>query len=200
MRNTFLSCIILLGFICGISAQEPQDQQERQSLRDQEETDSNYIISEEDVLSITVRNEPEYSVTGRSVRMDGRITLPMLGEMHVSGRTTKQLEADLTERLKYHVREPIVQVFVDKVFSHRVTVAGKINRPGLHAITSPSTVLEVITRAGGPTATAKVKKIKIVRYVDGKEVQFLFNYKDVIRGKNLHQNILLENRDLILIP
>ena len=191
VRNVFFSCIILLGLICGISAQEQTNQQE---------VDSNYIISEEDILSITVRGEQEYSVNSRAVRMDGMISLPNLGEMHVSGRTTKQLEADLTEKLKLHLREPIVQVFVDKVFSHRVTLAGKVNRPGLHAITSPTTVLEIITRAGGPTAEAKVKKIKIVRYVNGKEVQFLFNYKDVIRGKNLHQNILLENRDLILVP
>ena len=195
MRNTFFGCIILLGFVCGIFAQDQQVQ------REQEEMDSNYIISEEDVLSITVRGEPEYSVQNRSVRMDGRIAFPMLGEIHVSGRTTKQLEAELTEKLEFYLRNPpVVQVVVEKIFSHRVMVAGNVNRPGLDAITSPTTILEIITRAGGPTASAKVKKIKIVRYVEGKEVQFLFNYKDAIRGKKLHQNILLENRDLILVP
>jgi len=186
MKKVFFGCIILLGFACGLSAQE--------------EIDSDYIIREEDVLSVTVRDEPEYTVRERSVRMDGKITLPMLGEIHASGKTTKQLESEITERLKYLVRDPIVQVFVDKVFSHRVTVAGKVGKPGQYALGSPTTVLEVLMSAGGPLDSAKVKNIKIVRNVNGKEVHFPFNYRNVLQGKNLNQNILLENRDLILVP
>jgi len=186
MRNIFFSFIILLVFACGLPAQG--------------EADSDYVIREEDVISIEVRNEPEYTVSNRPVRMDGRITLPMLGEIYVGGKTTKQLEDEITERLKYLVREPIVQVFVDKVLSHKVTVAGKVGRPGQYSLGAPTNVLEVLMAAGGPLSTASVKNIKIVRHVDGKEVQYLFNYKDALQGKNLHQNILLENRDLILVP
>jgi len=191
MRNLFLGCIILLGFACGFAAQEDEE--------------SDYVIREDDVLSIIVRDEPEFTVQGRPVRMDGRITLPQLGEIHVSGKTTKQLESEITERLKYLVREPIVQVFVDKVVSYWVTVSGKVGRTGKYAIGapssgSPSTVLEVLATAGGPLPTASVKNIKIVRIVNGREVQFPFNYKDALQGKKLEQNIILENRDLILVP
>ena len=191
MRNVFFSFIILFVFASGLPAQD--------------EVDSDYVIREDDVISINVRNESEYTVKERSVRMDGRITLPQLGEIHVAGKTTKQLEAEITERLKYLVREPIVQVFVDKVVSYWVTLNGKVAKPGRWLIGSPnsgspSTVLEVLASAGGPLPTASVKKIKIVRIVNGKEVQFLFNYKDALQGKNLHQNIVLENRDLILVP
>jgi len=186
MRNVFLSCIILLIAASGLPAQD--------------EADSDYVIREEDILSIDVRNEPEYTVSNRPVRMDGRITLPMLGEIHVGGKTTKQLETEITERLKFLVRDPIVQVFVDKVLSHKVTVAGKVGRPGQYALGAPTNVLEVLMAAGGPLSTASVKNIKIVRIVNGTERQYLFNYKDALKGKNLQQNIQLENRDLILVP
>lgn len=189
MKNIFFSCILLLGFVCGMSAQE----------------DDGYLISEDDIISISVRNEPDFSVKERSVRMDGRISLAMLGEIHVSGKTTKQLEEEITKRLEFFVKDPVVTVFVDRVFSHWVTVAGKANRTGRFAIgspssNSPSTVLDILAIAGGPTETAKVKDIKIIRTVNGKQVQFPFNYKDALQGKNLYQNILLENRDLILVP
>ena len=190
MRSLLLSCVILLGFVHGAFAQ----------LEQEEEADTNYLIGEEDILSVTVRNEPEFSIKERSVRMDGRIALPMLGEIHASGKTSRQLEIEITKKLELLVIDPVVTVVVDRVFSHRVTVGGQVSRPGLYAIGSPTTVLEIIVRAGGLTATAKNKAIKIVRYENGKEVQFSFNYKDVIRGKNLRQNILLENRDIILVP
>ena len=191
MRNIFFGCIIgivLLGFAFELYAQE------------NEKPTGDYIISEGDVLSINVRGEQEYTVKGTQVRIDGRITLPSIGEIHVSGKTSAQLEAEITERLKIHLKEPIVQVFIDKT-NHKVTVAGKVGRPGNYALMSPNTtVLEILMTAGGPSETAKSKNIKIVRYVNGKEVQFLFNYKEVLQGKNLKQNILVENRDWIMVP
>ena len=185
MKKAFFSCVIFWIFVSGLPAQD--------------DADSDYVIREEDVLSITVREEPEYTVKERPVRMDGRVTLPLLGEIHASGKTTKQLETEITDRLKYLVRDPIVQVFVDRVFSQRVTVAGKVNRTGHYALSSPTTVLDVLVRAGGPTADAKVKAIKIVRTVNGREIQYTFNYKEVLQGKNMKQNILLENRDYIMV-
>ena len=187
MRNIFFGFVILLIFAGGLSAQE-------------EEVDSNYVIGEEDVLSIIVRNEAEFSVRDRSVRMDGRITMPMLGEIYVIGKTARQLEDDVAEKLKLFVVDPVVIVVIEKIYSHRVTIAGNVSKPGHYAIGTPSTVLDILVRAGGLTATAKVRDIKIVRTVNGRQVQFPFNYRDVIRGRNMHQNILLENRDYILVP
>ena len=193
VRKVFLSCVVLMIFAGGLSAQE--------SLQpSQGETDSNYVIGEEDVLSITVRNEPEFSLSSQKVRLDGRITIPMLGDIYVNGKTTKQLEEEIAERLKFLVVDPVVIVIVDVVYSQRVTVAGNVAKPGHYSIGTPSTVLDILVRAGQPNADAKVKNIQIVRIVNGREVHFSFNYKDVIRGKNLRQNILLENRDYILVP
>jgi polysaccharide export outer membrane protein len=191
VRNVFFICVIMLAFVCGLSAQE--------------DVDSNYVIREDDTLTITVRGFDEYTVKGRPVRMDGRIPFPGLGEIHVSGKTTTQLEEELTKRLEFLVLEPIVQVFVDNVASYWVLLAGNVSRTGKFAIGSPTSgsptrVLDVLASAGGPTEKAKIKDIKIVRYVNGREVIFRFNYKDVLQGKNLNQNILLENRDTIMVP
>jgi len=191
MRNLLFSCIILLGFAGGLPAQE--------------QNDGDLIIREYDSISVIVRDEPEYTVRERAVRMDGRISLPSIGELHVSGKTIKQLEAEVTEKLKILVRDPIVQVFVDNVASHYVLLAGQVGKTGHYSIAapasgSPTTVLDVLVRAGGPTATAKVKNIRIVRTINGKQVIYRFNYKDVLNGKNLQQNIVLENRDYIMVP
>ena len=186
MRNVLLGCIILFGLLGGMFAQETMD--------------SDYVIREEDVLSVIVRGEEEYTIRDRAVRMDGRIAMPSLGEIYVSGKTTQQLEAEITEKLKIFMRDPIVQIFLERTPSHRVHVAGKVGRPGNYALTGPTTVLEVLMSAGGPLDTAKVKNIRIIRNVNGREVQFRFNYKDVLQGKNLRQNIQLENRDWIMVP
>ncbi|MDR0310763.1 MAG: polysaccharide export protein [Acidobacteriota bacterium] len=197
MRNIFFGCVILLVFACGLPAQE---------ISAQAEADDSYVVKEDDILTIDVRGEPEYTVKERPVRMDGKISVPMLSDIHASGKTTKQLEEEITEKLKLFVKEPIVQVFVVKVGSHWVTLAGQVvGRTGRYAIGSPSsgsptTVLEILATAGGLKETAKAKNITIARYVNGREVHFKFNYKDVLKGKNLSQNITLENRDYILVP
>ena len=84
--------------------------------------------------------------------------------------------------------------------NYRTTVAGHVPKPGLYAFRKPSTVLEILVRAGGPLEEADVENIVIARYIDGKEVIFPFNYRDVVQGNNMHQNILLEHRDYILVP
>jgi len=190
VRNIFISCVILLIFVGGLSAQEST----------QGEVDSNYVIGEEDILTISVRNEPDFRMEGQSVRLDGKITVPMLGDIYAKGKTAKQLEDDIAEKLRFLVVDPVVIVVVDKIFSNKVTVAGNVAKPGQYALSTPTTVLEVLVRAGQPTEKAKVKNIIIVRVINGKEIHFSFNYKDVIRGKNMRQNILLENRDYILVP
>ena len=188
MRKIFFICIILLGFTCELPAQ-------------QEAADGDYVIREEDVLSIIVRDEKEYDVNARPVRMDGKITMPLLGDIFVSGKTTKELEAEITERLKIHLKEPIiVQVFLESTPSHKVTVGGNVVQPGDYALTSPTTVLQVLNSAKGLTEKAKVKNIKIIRYINGRQVQFNFNYKEFLQAKNLQQNILLQNGDYILVP
>ena len=186
MKKMCFVLVVLVGLAGGLFSQDV--------------VDSNFVIGEEDVLSIDVWRENDLSVKERSVRSDGMITLPLLGEIQASGKTVKQLQDEIAEKLKDLIVNPNVTVEVVKVFSQKVSVDGQVLRAGQYALGAPTTVLDVISRAGGPTTAAKSTKIRILRIVKGKEIFFTFNYKDALQGKNMHKNILLENGDRILVP
>jgi len=157
-----------------------------------------FVIGLEDVLAINVWKEAELSVPSVVVRPDGKITLPLIGDIQASGLTTRKLQEAIAERLKEFVAAPTVTVTVTKIESQKVSIVGQIAKPGAYALGSPMTVLDLIARAGGLTEFAKMKSIKIVRKRDGRTLNF--NYKDVINGKNLSQNVWLENGDIVLVP
>jgi polysaccharide export outer membrane protein len=157
-----------------------------------------FVIGLEDVLSINVWKEPELSAAEVVVRPDGMITLPLIGDVEASGITTGKLQEAIAGRLKKYVATPTVTVTVVRIESHKVSIVGQVAKPGSYPMIAPMTVLELIARAGGLTEFAKTKDIKIVRKKDGKTLSF--NYKDVIKGKNLSQNVILEVGDIVLVP
>jgi polysaccharide export outer membrane protein len=159
-----------------------------------------YVIGMEDVLAVSVWKEPELSVKELVVRPDGKISLPLVNDIQASGSTPRQLQEQIAEKLKKFIETPNVNVTVIKVFSHTVSVVGQVNRPGLYTLGSPTTVLDILARAGGLTEFAKTKDIKIVRKENGKTQLFPFNYKNVIKGKDLQQNITLQNGDVLMVP
>jgi polysaccharide biosynthesis/export protein len=159
-----------------------------------------YVIGVEDLLSINVWKEPDFSIKELVVRSDGKISLPLASDIQASGLTPKQLEDAITAALKENVKKPIVTVTILKSLSRSVSVVGQVSRPGIYQMVGHISVLELLARAGGVTEFARAKDIKVVRNVKGKIVQFPFNYKDVIRGRNLQQNITLEIGDQILVP
>ncbi len=154
-----------------------------------------YIIGAEDILLIRVWREPEHSglVT---VRPDGKITLPLIGDIQAAGLTPDKLDAAVTEALSKYINNPDVIVSVQAVRSKRYYVTGEVNRPGAFPLVTPLRVLEALTLAGGFRDFANKKNITILR---GNQ-RFKFNYNDVVKGKNLAQNILLENGDYIIVP
>jgi polysaccharide export outer membrane protein len=165
-----------------------------------QEIKEDYIIGAEDVLSISVWKEAELSVKELVVRPDGKISLPLVNDMLASGRTPKQLQEQIADKLKEFVAAPNVTVTVLKIYSHKVSVVGQVSKPGLYTLGSPTTVLDIIARVGGLAEFAKAKNIKILRTENGKNLQFPFNYKNVIQGKDLQQNILLKDGDTVLVP
>lgn len=162
------------------------------------QVDENYVIGLEDILGVTVWREPELSAPQVVVRPDGKITLPLLGDIQASGATTGGLKELVAQRLKEFVEAPTVSVMVIKIESRKVSIVGSVSKPGIYPLGAPMTVLELIARAGGLTEYAKTKDIKIVRKKDGSTL--LFNYKEVIKGNHLEQNIILENGDMVLVP
>lgn len=154
-----------------------------------------FIIGAEDILMIRVWREPEHSGLV-VVRPDGKITLPLLGDIQAGGLTPDKLDAEITQALSKYINNPDVIVSVQSVRSKRYYVSGEVNRSGAFPLIVPTTVLEALTLAGGFRDFANKKNIVILR--GNKRLKF--NYNDVIKGKNLSQNVLLENGDHIVVP
>ena len=162
--------------------------------------DDTYRVGAADVLAVNVWKEPEISRTV-TVRSDGKITLPLVGELQAGGLTPLQLEQEITKKLTHYISEPEVAVIVQDSKSQRINILGQVERPGSYLLMNSMTVLDAIAMAGGFKDFAKQKGIYILRNSpDGTQVKFPFNYKDVIKGKNTAQNIRLAPSDTVVVP
>lgn len=161
---------------------------------------SEYIIGNDDRLSINVWNEPSLTQT-LPVRSDGKITLPLIGEVQASGRTPHQLQEAITTRLQTYMTNPQVTVMVMQINSQKFNILGRVTRPGSYPLTTTTTVLDAIAEAGGFQDFAKTKKVYILRErPNAGETRIAFNYKDVIRGKHPEENINLQAGDTVVVP
>ena len=162
--------------------------------------DEHFIIGNDDVLAISVWKEPELT-KAVPVRSDGKISLPLVGEMQATGRTPLQLELDITEKLKNFITSPEVTVIVQTVNSRKFNILGEVSKPGEYPLTASTTIMDAIATAGGFRDFAKKTGVYILRKSpDGTESHLKFNYKEFIKGKNSSQNIKLEPNDTIIVP
>jgi polysaccharide export outer membrane protein len=158
------------------------------------------VIGDNDVLAISVWKEPDIS-RAVSVRSDGKISLPLIGELQASGQTPRQLEEEITKSLQNYISEPQVTVIVTESKSQRVNIMGMVAKPGAYVLTRPTTVLDAIATAGGFKDFAKKKSIYVLRQApDGTQQRIPFNYNEVIKGKNPEQNIRLQAGDTLVVP
>ena len=163
-------------------------------------SDSAYVIGANDVLAINVWKEPDIS-RSVPVRSDGKISLPLVGELQAGGQTPRQLEQEITKRLQSYISEPEVTVIVTDSKSQKVNILGMVARPGAYLLTSSTTVLDAIAMAGGFKDFAKQKSIYVLRQApDGTQKRIPFNYKEVIKGQNPEQNIRLQAGDTVVVP
>jgi polysaccharide biosynthesis/export protein len=153
-----------------------------------------YVIGPEDVLAIQVFHEADLTRT-ELVRPDGKITMPMIGDVQAEGLTPESLKRQLTQALSTYVKSPDVTITIMQVNSKRYTIAGQVMRPGPVALVLPTKVFDALSNVGFKDF-ANPKKIVIIR---GKD-RLKFNYNDVLHGKHLEQNILLEPGDTIYVP
>jgi polysaccharide export outer membrane protein len=160
---------------------------------------SEYTIGADDVLSIIFWRDKELTADV-TVRPDGKISLPLLNDVQASGLTPALLRERIVEESKKYVEDPNVTVVVKQINSRRVFITGEVKKPGPYALTAATSVLQMISIAGGLADYAKTDKISIVRVESGKPKSFKFNYKQVIEGKNLAQNIELKPGDTIIVP
>ena len=153
-----------------------------------------YVIGPEDVLFIKTWREPDFTLPA-VVRPDGKITMPLIGELEAGTLTPQQLSTSIKEHLSKYMTNPDVNVFVQEVRSKKYYIDGEVNRPGPYPLITPIRVFEALSNGSGFRDFANQKDIRILR---GDKI-FHFNYKDVTRGKHLEQNIYVENGDHIIV-
>ena len=155
-----------------------------------------YVIGLGDVLRVTVWKEPE--LTGdATVRLDGMITLPLVGDVAAAGRLPSRLAAEPSTELQRYLEGPRVTVSVTQATSARYYVVGQMVRPGEFPLSGRMTVLKALALAGGFREFAKPEDIVVVRE---DQTVLPFNYKRVTDGKDMSQNVLLAAGDTIVVP
>ncbi len=160
---------------------------------------ADYLIGPEDVLGIVFWRETEIS-GDVTVRPDGRISLPMIGEMAAAGLRPEELQRQILKAAGKYLNEPNISVVVRAINSLKIYVTGRVTTPGQHALKGPMTVMQAIALSGGLTEYADAKNITILRTTAGRTQSFKFNYRDVARGKKLEQNIMLRPGDTVVVP
>jgi polysaccharide biosynthesis/export protein len=161
-------------------------------------SDDSFVIGNDDVLAINVWKEPDLS-RSIQVRSDGKISLPLLGEVQAAGRTPLQLEQYVSTKLLNYITKPEVTVMVEQINSKKFNILGQVAKPGSYSLAVAPTIVDAIAIAGGPRDFAKQKSIYILRQnPSGGQTRIAFNFKDFLKGKN--QNVKLKPHDTVVVP
>jgi polysaccharide biosynthesis/export protein len=162
--------------------------------------DKDYVIGADDVLAVNVWQERELSLV-IPVRPDGKISLPLVGELHVAGLTAWQLQDTIAQHLREYLEHPQVTVIVQETKSQRFNVVGEVQKPGSFEFGHPLTIIDAIALAGGLKDFAQSKKMYVIRIAaDGSREKIPINYNDLLKGKPSAQNIVLHSRDTVVVP
>lgn len=177
---------------------------ERPSAQQLEETataaSSEYVIGPNDTLAISVWKEQELSLPQVDVRLDGKISVPLLDDVQAAGLTPTQLKDAITQRLKEYVSAPQVTVIVTKVGSKMVSVLGEVQRQGPMPLQPAMRVSDALAFAGGFSPFAGKSRVKIIRGQGSPPAEFTFDYNAYVDGSDVAQDILLLPGDKVIVP
>lgn len=209
-------CVTALIWLVSFSVCEPSQGQARKDIKSESAAvltagntgsqppkaatdDPNYSIAPDDVLTVDVWKEPEISRTV-PVRRDGKISLPLLNDVQAAGLTPTQLSSEIVEKLRATIVHPLVTVIVTQTSSLRIYILGQVNRGGAYPLVPEMTAMQALSVAGGFTPYAKLTKIYVMRSENGQDKIFPMNYKEVIHGRKMEENIRLKPGDTIVVP
>jgi len=157
-----------------------------------------YVIGPEDGVSVNVWKEPDLTAT-LPVRPDGKISLPLLGDVQAAGLTPLQLGVSITEGLKKYLADPRVTVVVTAINSKRIYLLGEVAHTGAMPMSPNMTVLEALS-AAGLNQFANTKRIYVMRLQNGKQEKLPVPYRKLLKGEAMDQNYLLQPGDTIVVP
>jgi polysaccharide export outer membrane protein len=158
-----------------------------------------YVIGPDDVLDVNVWKEQELT-RSLQVRPDGKISMPLLGDVQAAGMTPGQLAQNVSEKLKKFLTAPQVTVILTQINSQRVYVMGEVTRPGAYPVLPGMTILQAISSAGGLTQFANSKKIFLMRDENHIQTKYPFSYKEVLDGRKAEENLPVKAGDTIVVP
>ncbi len=158
-----------------------------------------YRVQPGDVLQVSVWREPDMQLE-TVVRPDGGISVPLVGEVSVQGKTVDELRTELTKRLARFMPDMTVNVALKQLLGNKVYVIGKVNRPGELVLNRDIDVMQALSMAAGTAKFADLKDIKILRRNHTEQQVFNFDYREVEAGENLDQNIVLHSGDIVVVP
>ncbi len=163
-------------------------------------SDVSYTVKPGDTLTVSVWKEPDLQGPVL-VRPDGMFSFPLAGQMDARNKTVAELQQELTTKLKKYISDPVVTVSIQEIKGNKVYVIGQVQKPGDFVVNPRVDVMQALSMAGGTTPFAALGDIMILRRTDNGQQQALpFKYTDVIRGRNLGQNIMLQAGDVVVVP
>ena len=161
--------------------------------------DKEYKILPGDILQISVWGEEDLQ-DQVLVRPDGGISFPLCGDISAKDRSVVDLQDEIATRLSRYVSDPVVTVSVAEVQGNKIYVIGQVARPGFFVVNPQVDVLQALSMAGGTTPFANLNDIKILRRNGSAQEVLEFRYNDVINGRRLEQNIILQSGDIVIVP
>jgi polysaccharide biosynthesis/export protein len=186
-----VSCII---FVSGAAAGLPANPAQPTTT-----APDDYVLGSGDQIDITVFGQPDLTATA-TIRPDGMIALPLVGEVKAGGETVARFEAELTRLYRKYLKAPSVSVALRQFRMNHIYVMGEVAKPGRYDLTDNMTVLDALTLAGGSTGMANLDGTHISRNEAGKSKTIAVKVNQLIQGKDAGQNLKLQSGDLIYVP
>ncbi|MGE3978502.1 MAG: polysaccharide biosynthesis/export family protein [Nitrospira sp.] len=201
MAKAFIGALVLVTGMSAVGCAGPSEE----VVAEANSANGDFLLGPEDVLDITVWRSEDLTQKGLVVRPDGYISMPLIGEVEVNGRTAKELAAHITERLKEYKEKPSVHVKVKEVNSYYVYVLGDVAKPGKYQVKSHATVLQAIAMAGGFTLYAAKNNMHVRRTVVGppghvKEFKIPARYDELLSGDGEIKDFVLKTGDMVVVP
>ena len=193
-----ITVIVALTVIASSGASFAQEKNDTKALP--QAKDPVYRIGAGDILRITTWKEEDFTIDQILVRIDGNISFPLLNDVKAAGLTPLMLKDVIESGLKAYVTAPVVTVTVVNPASQAFYILGEVQRTGEYPLLKDLTVLQAFALAGGFTEWASKSEIIVLRREGSKRIIYRINYKDLARGKNLEQNVLLKANDTIIVP
>jgi polysaccharide export outer membrane protein len=158
-----------------------------------------YTVKPGDTLRVSVWKEPDLSGPVL-VTPDGAFAFPLAGQIDARGKSVSELQLAVVEKLKKYISDPVVTIAVQEIRGNKVFVIGQVARPGEFVVNPRVDVLQALAMAGGATPFASLGNITIIRRQGTVQKTFAFDYPDVVKGRNLQQNIELQSGDVVVVP